>query len=108
MPNELLACYQACIDTLRASNECYDACLLETNPAELKECIRLTRECADMCAFAAQAISRKSPYVEQICALCAQICEACGHACGPHQHDYCQRCAKQCFQCAEACRAIFA
>ncbi len=47
----------------------------------MADCVRLDRECADMCAFAAEAMSRNSPFAQQICQLCAEICEACGNEC---------------------------
>ena len=104
--------YQPCIDEcLRCMVSCnhgYDACLNESNMDMMRDCIRLDRECADMCAFAAKAMSQNSPFAKAICALCADICEACGKECQKHAHDHCQECAKACLNCAEACRKMAA
>lgn len=87
-------------------NECFDACLKEDDVKMMAKCIRLDRECADMCAYLEQAITRNSPFVKELAGVCATICEACGEECAKHSHEHCQRCAKACFECAEACRKV--
>lgn len=72
----------------------------------MAECIRLDRECADICAYAAESMARNSPFVQQICQLCAKICEACGNECKKHDHVHCQQCAEACLICAETCRKM--
>ncbi len=103
--------HQQLIDTLHecmaACNHCYDACLKEDDVKMMAECIRLDRECADMCAYLAQSLTRNSPFSKDLAALCAKICEACGNECKKHDHhDHCQKCAEACFKCAEACKAV--
>lgn len=101
-------CLKACIECLEACNNCFDACLKEEHIQMMAGCIRLDRECADVCSYAAQAITRNSPFVQEICKLCAQICDACGEECGKHDHEHCQKCAEACRKCAEACRQMVA
>lgn len=101
-------CIQACLECMEACNVCYDACLKEKDLAMMVDCIRLDRECADICAFAAKSMQSGSPFAKQICQLCAEICEACGNECKKHDHDHCQRCAEACFRCAEECRKMVA
>lgn len=101
MNQDLLKTLYSCIE---ACNHCYDACLKEDDVTMMAECIRLDRECADICALLVQAVTRNSPFVDEIKALCATVCEACGRECEKHQHEHCQRCADACFACAEACR----
>jgi len=93
---------------MEACNQCYDACLRESDIQMMADCIRLDRECADMCAFAAKAMQTNSPFAEKICQLCADICEACGNECKKHDHGHCQRCAEACFKCADICRRMAA
>ncbi|WP_041055899.1 four-helix bundle copper-binding protein [Jeotgalibacillus campisalis] len=95
-------------DCAAACNHCFVACLNEEDVNMMSGCIRLDRECADVCAFMEQAISRNSPFISQMAALCAEICEACGNECSTHadHHDHCRRCAEACFKCAEACKRI--
>ncbi|MFG1731490.1 four-helix bundle copper-binding protein [Paenibacillus sp. 843] len=108
MLNELKynECIEACLQCMNACNVCYVSCLKEYELAKLRDCISLDRECADICAFAAQAMSRKSPYVKEICELCMKACLACAEECGKHDHEHCKQCAEACRKCAEACREM--
>lgn len=38
-------------ECMEACNHCYDACLKEEDVNMMAKCIRLDRECADICAF---------------------------------------------------------
>ncbi len=101
-------CIQACLECMEACNRCYSSCLSEENVKMMAGCIRLDRECADICAFAAKSMQSSSPFAKQICELCAEICEACGNECKKHEAEHCQRCAEACFKCAEVCRGMAA
>lgn len=93
-------------ECMTACNKCYDECLKEDNVKMMVKCIRLDRECADMCGYLEQAITRDSPFIAELAAVCATICEACGKECQKHDHDHCQQCAEACFKCAEMCKKI--
>ncbi|TWT25985.1 four-helix bundle copper-binding protein [Planomicrobium sp. CPCC 101110] len=95
-------------DCAAACNHCFYACLQEDDVKMMAECIRTDRECADICAFLEQAITRNSPFIAELAAVCAKVCEACGKECEKHadHHEHCRRCAEACFKCAEACRNI--
>lgn len=99
-------CIEACIRCMNACNVCYVSCLKEFELAELLDCIALDRECADICAYAAQAMSRNSPFVKELCELCIKVCQACAEECEKHDHDHCKQCAQACRQCANACREM--
>ncbi|KAF1677292.1 four-helix bundle copper-binding protein [Bacillus mexicanus] len=100
--------YQSLVEALHdcmvACNRCYDACLKEENENMMADCIRLDRDCADICAFVAQAIVRGTPFVSELTQACAAICEACGNECKKHDKEHFQDCAEACFSCAEACK----
>ncbi|MEH6942377.1 four-helix bundle copper-binding protein [Bacillus sp. JJ722] len=102
--------YKQIIETLHecmtACNHCFDACLKEEDLSMMADCIRLDRECADICAYFEQAIGRGTPFVIELAKVCASICEACGNECKKHSHEHCQKCAESCFKCAEACRKL--
>ncbi|WP_160723631.1 four-helix bundle copper-binding protein [Bacillus sp. USDA818B3_A] len=104
--------YRTIIETLHecmvACNHCYDACLKEENSNMMVECIRLDRECADICAYLEQAIGRGTPFIFDLAQVCASICEACGNECQNHQHEHCQKCAEACMECAKVCRNLIA
>ncbi|WP_410511321.1 four-helix bundle copper-binding protein [Paenibacillus sp. BR2-3] len=101
-------CIEECLRCMVACNHCYTSCLEEGHVGMMKECIRLDRECADICAFAAQAMSMNSAYAKEICKVCADACEACGNECKKHDSEHCRLCAEACFKCAKACRAMAA
>jgi hypothetical protein len=100
------SCIDACTQCATACNHCFDACLKEPDVAEMADCIRLDRDCAQMCLIAVAFMGRGSPFVSQICQSCADICDACAEACEQHQHDHCQHCAEACRRCAEECRSM--
>ena len=66
-------CIEECLRCMVACNHCYTACLDEHDVAMMKECIRLDRQCADICAFAAQAMSTNSMYARELCRICADV-----------------------------------
>ncbi|MCM3128177.1 MULTISPECIES: four-helix bundle copper-binding protein [unclassified Paenibacillus] len=104
--------YQAAVNALHecmaACNHCYDACLQEDHVGMMVECIRLDRECADICGYLEQALLRGTPVVSELAKACAAICEACGTECQQHDMEHCRKCAEACFQCAEVCRGLAA
>src|SRR5690606_18959215 len=91
--------FQVILECLKECNSCFDECLNEEDVKMMSECIRLDRECADACAFAAQAITRNSPFTNQILELCAEICDRCAEECNQHDMDHCKRCAEACRKC---------
>jgi len=74
----------------------------------MTRCIRLCRDCADICVLAAQFISRSSQRAESLCRLCAEICDECAEVCERHapQHAMCGPCAEECRRCADLCREM--
>lgn len=91
---------------IAACEHCADACLSEDNPSSLAECIRLNRDCADICQLALTYISRDSVYADSAVEECADICIDCAEECEKHDHDHCKNCAEACRACAKACGAF--
>jgi hypothetical protein len=98
------ACY-ACAATC---DHCAAACLNESDPKPMAECIRLDVDCAEICRLAAGYMARGSSQSALICRTCAEICDACGAECERHDHDHCKECAEACRRCAEECRRMAA
>jgi hypothetical protein len=98
------SCIEACIECAQACEHCATACLAERDVKMMVECIRLDRDCAEMCFGAAAFMSRDSRFAQQLCAVCAEVCDACGAECRKHKMDHCQECADACEGCAEECR----
>ncbi|MGI1806677.1 four-helix bundle copper-binding protein [Exiguobacterium sp. TDN 0502] len=101
--NELIDALQNCIVTC---NTCFDACLSEEHVSAMTDCIRLDRDCADICSLLVQAVVRNSSQVTTLAAACIEICENCARECAKHDHEHCQNCAEACLACAKHCQQL--
>lgn len=104
--NRYLDCIKACQDCALACHQCFAACLAEDDVKMMARCIALDADCAATCELAAGAMARNSEHAQALCAVCAQVCRACGEECARHEADHCQACATACHQCADACEAM--
>ena len=102
---------QGLIDALNncaaACNHCATACLDEQDVKMLARCIKLDRDCADLCQLVASFVARGSEHAEHLMAECAELCEACAEECEKHTAhgmQHCRECAEACRRCAEHCR----
>ena len=100
------SCIASCVACVTACESCAAACLQEQDVKAMARCITLDRDCADVCSFAVQFMSRGSAYAAQVCTLCAEICDACEAECAKHKMEHCQQCAQACHKCAEECRKM--
>lgn len=100
------ACIEACNACALACDQCGTACLAEDDPKPMARCIALDMDCASACRFAAGLMARDGEFASSACAMCAEICEACGAECGKHDMDHCKACAEACRRCAEECRRM--
>ena len=102
---------EECLDCAQTCTSCADACLGEAHFAELRQCIRLNLDCADLCAATAAIASRRTgandAVLKAVLLACREACRACGAECGRHasMHEHCQVCADACRRCEEACMA---
>jgi hypothetical protein len=97
------AIIQKLLNCVAASENCATACLSEDDVQMMTDCIRLDRDCADICALAARLLQRDSVIAHQYLVLCEEISRLCAAECGKHNHDHCRQCAQACLVCAEAC-----
>jgi len=107
----LIRCIEACFACAQSCVACVDACLAEPMVADLRQCIRLNQDCADLCDATGRLTSRRTGSNERILKqtieLCAEICGECAAECARHaqQHEHCRICADACRACESACRA---
>lgn len=101
-------CIDACNECAVACQHCAAACLQEPDVKSMARCIALDIECADICRLAASSMARDDEHAPAICAVCAEICEACGDECAKHPMDHCRECAQVCKRCAAECRRMAA
>jgi hypothetical protein len=100
------SCISACIQCAQACEHCATSCLLEDDVKMMAECIRLDRDCANVCWTAAAFMSRDSQFTHEICRICTDVCDVCGAECRKHDMEHCQACADSCEACAEECRRM--
>lgn len=97
---------EALHECMEACNHCYTSCLNEEDVHHMTECIKLDRECADICSFFEQALTRNTPYVKEWAQLCIRACNDCAEECSKHDHQHCKQCADACKRCAEECQTL--
>lgn len=105
----LQRCIEECYSCAQTCTACADACLAEETVSDLRQCIRLNLDCADLCATIGRIATRGTGLNEALLAevinLCALICRMCAAECDRHSehHEHCRICALACRSCAEAC-----
>src|SRR5829696_7016668 len=110
----LATCIDACFECAQTCSACADSCLAESNVTELRRCITLDLNCADVCMAAGRALSRQTEYAAAMTAAileaCAESCRLCGDECSRHGDHmrHCQLCAEACRRCEQACRQLLA
>ncbi|WP_019876694.1 four-helix bundle copper-binding protein [Sporichthya polymorpha] len=108
----LAECIEACLACAQACTSCADACLHEEMVADLRRCIRLNQDCADLCDALARILTRgpdTAPgLLRAAVRACADACRMCGDECATHaeMHEHCRICAEACRRCEQACLAL--
>ena len=103
---------EACYECAQVCTACADACLGEDSVAELRRCITLDLNCADICGAAGRALSRQTEYDSDVSGAllraCRDVCRRCADECEQHaaMHANCRVCAEACRACADACDAL--
>lgn len=92
------------------ATSCADACSAED--MDMRRCIRLCMDCADICTATMKVAARRTDENRAIIAAllqtCIQACETCATECGKHDHAHCKRCAEMCRECAADCAEALA
>lgn len=97
-------CIEVCNECIAACEHCATSCLGEDDVKMMANCIRLDRDCADLCAMAVRFMERDSQFATDVCEVCADVCQECGDECAKHQNEHCRHCAEVCHRCANECR----
>lgn len=105
----LIACIEACFDCAQTCASCADACVAEGDVAQLRQCIRLNLDCADVCNATGLLGSRRAGSNQEVLhdmlETCALACRICAEECEKHsgKHEHCKVCAAECRRCEQAC-----
>lgn len=110
--NALTTCINACYECAQSCTSCADACLSEDKVQNLRRCIRLNLDCADICDATGRVLSRQTEpnwdvVRSQVEAL-ARACRVCGDECERHadEHEHCRVCMEACRRCEESCNNL--
>jgi len=105
----LAECIEACFECAQSCTSCADACLSEEQVAELRRCIRLNLDCADVCDATGRVLTRQTEYdaptSKSLLEACREACATCAVECERHadMHEHCRVCAEACRRCESAC-----
>jgi hypothetical protein len=105
----LIRCIEECYDCAQACTSCADACLGEDTVKDLRQCISLNLDCADICATAGAIVTRRTDsndeVIRRVLEACATACRLCAEECARHasRHEHCRVCAEACQRCERAC-----
>jgi hypothetical protein len=100
-------CIDACMECSKVCDMCSAACLAEKDLGELRRCLKMTLDCAEICAAAARVMARDSDNQADILRACGDICERCAHECRKYpEHDHCRICADVCAHCVDLCHVM--
>ena len=109
--DDLAGCVDACNECAQVCTACADACLGEQMVEEMRHCITMDLNCADICGATARVLSRQTSYdaamTRAALTACAEACRLCGDECEQHEAmEHCRICAAACRRCEEACRRL--
>jgi hypothetical protein len=109
---DVAAAIDACLNCAQSCTSCADADLVEDDVAQLRACIALCVDCADVCELVARILSRPAQsdhiVVHRLLHACVRECSLCADECARHaeHHRHCATCAQACRVCEVACRTL--
>ena len=108
----LARCIEECFACAQSCTSCADACLSEDAVEELRKCIRLNLDCADICDTTGRLLTRQTEYDAPTSKAqlqsCREACRTCAEECERHaeMHEHCRVCAEECRRCEAACTEL--
>lgn len=105
-PQQYRSYIEACVEAMNACNVSYVSNLKQYDLEKLCDCIRINRDCAEICAFTVQALSQGNAFATHMAEVCAEACEACVAECSKHNQAHSQECVEACRKCAQMCREL--
>jgi len=84
----------------------------EDTVEELRKCIRLNLDCADICGTTGRLLTRQTEYDAPTSKAqlesCREACRTCAEECERHaeMHEHCRVCAEECRRCEAACTEL--
>jgi uncharacterized membrane protein len=109
---EVAAAIDACLNCLQSCVSCANSDLFEDDVEEMRRCVALDENCADICDVTARILSRPREsddfVVHRLLQACVRVCTACAEECHKHAHHmrHCAVCEKACLACVYACNKL--
>ncbi len=98
-------CLTSCLSCAAAAERCAAHCSRQENAAELVNVICVARTSADVCLLTARLISQGSDFVQEYCALCAEVCHTLREECLKQPGiACCDHCSELALHCDRACQ----
>lgn len=95
--NACTSCHLACQETLAYHGD-------QTGGKQLSpQHIKRLMACIEICRTTANLLVIRAPLSDQICEICAHICEQCATSCHAIECDGMKECYETCKNCAAAC-----
>ena len=92
---------KACAHCQLECHSCHHHCedLMAAGKKEHIKTMRLCVDCGDICAVAANIVSRHGELSATVCVAWAKACDECGKACTQfHEDEHMTKCAEECKQ----------
>jgi uncharacterized membrane protein len=109
---DVAAAIDACLNCLQSCVSCANSDLAEDDFEEMRRCIAIDQNCADICDVTARVLSRPAFsddfVVHRLLQACVRVCTLCAEECHKHAHHHrhCAICEKACLACVYACNAL--
>jgi len=103
--SSLEAAIKACMDCHRMClSMAMTNCVEKGGPHAEAAHLRLLMNCAEICQTSANFMLTASPLHGRVCAVCAEVCDACARSC--EELGDMADCAEGCRRCAKSCRTM--
>ena len=96
--NELTECQAVC-------NYCFNACLEESDVQMMVRCIKLDKDCSEICGPAISLAASESEFTNDILELLHHGLRSMCPGVRKTFYDHCKECAQACRKCAAACKS---
>ena len=92
-------------------HECEDGfhhCLFQAQSEKVEYALaaQMCIDCAEVCGAAAKLVARGSPFLVDICAACAKVCDDCLATCEPLNDPEMKLVVESLRKCAMSCRGM--
>jgi hypothetical protein len=110
--DQVAAAIDACLSCGQACISCANANLGEADIDDMRTCIALCTNCADVCETTARLLSRPIGWdrfvVYHLLRTCVRTCTSSADECArhAHHHRHCAICEQVCRACSQACSTL--